>query len=135
MSLVTIGLIDLIFSFVCYPLIIYIVLFILAYCICHCNFNFFCNCYITIVTVFCTVHKPFPEINYYLVKKIIPSVINRQYQARSNIKQNSMKITCLFYFVSQVLKLLLTKSYTIQLSFSWVLRRGLEARGKSSDIV
>ena len=34
-----------------------------------------------------------------------------------------MKITCLFYFVSQVLKLLLLKSYIIQLGFRWVLRR------------
>ena len=46
-----------------------------------------------------------------------------------------MKITCLFYFVSQVLKLLLIKGYMIELGFRWVLRRGLKAKGKSSEIV
>ena len=45
-----------------------------------------------------------------------------------------MKTTCLFYFVSQVLKLLFIKSYMIQLGFRWVLRRGLEARGKTFRI-
>ena len=55
MSLVTIELIDLMFQFVCYPLIIYISLLILVYYVCHCNFNFFCNWYIIVVTVFVTV--------------------------------------------------------------------------------
>ena len=45
-----------------------------------------------------------------------------------------MKIKCLFYFLSQVLKLLLMKSYIIQLGFRWVLRRGLEARGKAQRL-
>ena len=42
-----------------------------------------------------------------------------------------MKVTCLFYFVSQVLKLLLIKGYMIQLGFRWVLRRVLEARERA----
>ena len=45
------------------------------------------------------------------------------------------EITCLFCFVSQVLKLLLIKSYMIQLGFRWILRKELEARAKSSEIV
>ena len=45
-----------------------------------------------------------------------------------------MKITCLFYFVSQALKLPLIKNYMIQLGFRWILRKELEARGKSSEI-
>ena len=46
-----------------------------------------------------------------------------------------MKNTCLFYFISDVFKVLLIKSYMIQLGFRLVLRRGLKARGKSSEIV
>ena len=34
-------------------------------------------------------------------------------------------------FLSQILKLLLTKSSMIQLGFGWALKRGLEARGKN----
>ena len=46
-----------------------------------------------------------------------------------------MKIKCPFYFVSQVFKLLLIKGYMIQLGFSWVLRRDLQARGEISEIL
>ena len=57
--------------------------------------------------------KLFSELNYYLVKKLIPPVLNRQYQAGWTIKQKQMKNICLFYFVSQILKVLLIKSYVI----------------------
>ena len=40
-------------QFVRYPLIIYITLLMLVYFVCLYNINFFCNCYITDVIVFC----------------------------------------------------------------------------------
>ena len=47
--------------------------------------------------------------------KYPPPVLNGQYQAGWSTKQNQMKDTWLFYIVSQVLKVLLIKSYMVQL--------------------
>ena len=70
---------------------VYIAL-ILAYYGSHCSFNFLCNCYITVIFVFCN---------------------------------------CFFVALYK----LFSETYMIKLGFRWVLRRGLDARGKSSEIV
>ena len=46
-----------------------------------------------------------------------------------------MKNASLLYLTSHVFKVLLIKSYMIELDFRWVLIRGLEARGNSREIV
>ena len=52
-----------------------------------------------------------------------------EYQAKLN--EDYMPVL----FLSQVLKLLFINSFMMQFGFRWVLRRGLETRGKSSEIV
>ena len=46
-----------------------------------------------------------------------------------------MKNTRLLYIASQIFKVLLIKSYMLQPGFRWVLRRGLQAREKSGEVV
>ena len=50
-----------------------------------------------------------------------PPVPYRQYQAVWNTNQNQMKNACLFYIVFQVLKVVLLKSYKIQLPVLLIL--------------
>ena len=66
---------------------------------------------------FCEISNPFPSPPIALS----PHVLNRQYPAWQNTKQNEMQNTYLFSIASQVLKVLLMKSYMIQPVFLFLV--------------
>ena len=97
------------------------------YYFCICFVTVFCNC-------FCNSMQALFRNESLFCKKTPLLFLSGTIKLDGIKSKIKWKLKCLFYFVSQTLRTLLIKDYIIQLGFRWVLRRRLEARGKSQRL-